>query len=617
MEEIMVEQNVASMPEGFEAKCWGCSLRLLLPSYSPVFKCGWCGALTYQNQKKHERYSNRWRYIRDRIFVTVVILFMLFVIGGGVWAVYPVIFSVSLLCGVLHSTISFILAASTLSSFWLAAFRSPGTPPNVLWGSYPIVDRGTLEDYTLCAYCAKPKSPRTHHCRSCGMCVLDMDHHCPFIGNCVGAANHRSFIAFLFSVIISAIYASVMSIYAGIHIWPPLDYGNRHPISYFSRMALLGSTSGITRALLSSALHLSARGIVLVYLFLVCTSVQIGLSFLLWQQLTFIYMGHTYISHISSSGSGRGQKGLQNLLRFFGCPYSVASFFLRSNAGRKSHWTFPSARALLSSSNAGRMDVGRCSVVEDFGLQIASLVRTFSQETNMAAFQSVPKLFNPLQSPSPQSKPLFRFNPTSRINASSKKDEFDQHSKRSSGKGPKTPRRRLITVSTSDGRWHGKWTDDYVFSLRELRLGDLAEEGQKDVEVFITLSVQKCVQHVGFGFSVEGRIVTAFTRRCSNCLSSYCRKIDTTFNVWVLPASRSNPLQLPDIGDDPSVIYVKPGSEADLDSLIQDTIRLASSVKDTCSESCEKAPPRLQYIGRKETCVDTRWSRLLELRKST
>ncbi|KAL8536936.1 hypothetical protein ACS0TY_012212 [Phlomoides rotata] len=47
--------------------------------------------------------------------------------------------------------------------------------------------------------CSKPKSPRSHHCRSCGMCILDMDHHCPFIGNCVGAANHRCFILFLIS----------------------------------------------------------------------------------------------------------------------------------------------------------------------------------------------------------------------------------------------------------------------------------------------------------------------------------------------------------------------------------------------------------------------------------
>ncbi|URE14345.1 DHHC palmitoyltransferase [Musa troglodytarum] len=72
-----------------------------------------------------------------------------------------------------------------------ATFRSAGAPANIPWGSYPIVEKDGLENYTYCAYCSKPKPPRAHHCRSCRMCVLDMDHHCPFIGNCVGAANHR------------------------------------------------------------------------------------------------------------------------------------------------------------------------------------------------------------------------------------------------------------------------------------------------------------------------------------------------------------------------------------------------------------------------------------------
>eukprot|EP00268_Persea_americana_P067296 TRINITY_DN9246_c0_g1_i3.p2 TRINITY_DN9246_c0_g1~~TRINITY_DN9246_c0_g1_i3.p2 ORF type:complete len:154 (-),score=23.93 TRINITY_DN9246_c0_g1_i3:358-819(-) len=53
------------------------------------------------------------------------------------------------------------------------------------------------------------------------------------------------------------------------------------------------------------------------------------------------------------------------------------------------------------------------------------------------------------------------------------------------------------------------------------------------------------------------------------------------------------------------VIYAKPGSEVDLDSLIQETLRLTTSVKDTCSES---------YIGGKEPYVDKRWSGLLEMR---
>lgn len=197
----------------------------------------------------------------------------------------------------------------------------------------------------------------------------------------------------------------------------------------------------------------------------------------------------------------------------------------------------------------------------------------------------------------------------SKIIAASKRNDFPPISKKNS----RAPR-RLVTISTADGRWQGKWTSDYLLSLQDLKLEDLIEDEQKDAEVSVNLSVQK---HAGFGFSVDGRIITSFTRKCSNCFSLYCRKIDTTFNVWVLPSRANREVHLPDIGgDDPSVIYVKPGYEADLDSLIQDTLRLTTSVKDTCSESCEKSKPKLIHIGgQKAASIDKRWSILLELKK--
>ncbi|KAG6581543.1 Protein S-acyltransferase 11, partial [Cucurbita argyrosperma subsp. sororia] len=240
-------------------------------------------------------------------------------VGGGVWAVYPVVFSVSQFCGIFHSTVTMVLAVATLSSFSLAAFRSPGTPPNVIWGSYPLVEKGDLENYTFCNYCSKPKSRRTHHCRSCGMCVLDMDHHCPFIGNCVGAGNHKHFIMFLISAIVSTIYVSIMAVYSLWHIWPPLS------VHELGRLNGSGSKFGwslskeIIHAVLRSTTLLSIRGFILVYLFISSFSLQIGLAVLLCQQLWYIYEGKTYLSHISSQGDD-GEKDCQNLLRFFGCP---------------------------------------------------------------------------------------------------------------------------------------------------------------------------------------------------------------------------------------------------------------------------------------------------------
>ncbi|XP_038720919.1 large ribosomal RNA subunit accumulation protein YCED homolog 2, chloroplastic [Tripterygium wilfordii] len=220
--------------------------------------------------------------------------------------------------------------------------------------------------------------------------------------------------------------------------------------------------------------------------------------------------------------------------------------------------------------------------------------------------------FNPIPFPStPNSNTLKSPFPTPKITASSRKHDLSMMTKKSSRSTP----RRLIKISTSDGKWQGNWSRDYLVTLQELRLGDLVEDEQhKDAEVLINLCIQK---HASFGLSVDGRIITSFTRKCSYCSNPYCREIDTNFNVWVLPSSNRT-IQLPEIGvDDPSVIYVKPGFEADLDSLVQDTIRLTTSSKDTCSESCEKSEPKLQYIGvKKAASIDKRWSRLLEWRKA-
>ncbi|BAB01294.1 unnamed protein product [Arabidopsis thaliana] len=153
------------------------------------------------------------------------------------------------------------------------------------------------------------------------------------------------------------------------------------------------------------------------------------------------------------------------------------------------------------------------------------------------------------------------------------------------GGGSSKTVKRLITLSPSEGKWNGNWKTQYDVSLRDLQLQDLVEDGPPNSRVSVDLSVQR---------------------------------IDTSFTVWILPSSRENRAStLPEIGgDDPSVIYVRPGYEANLDSLVQDTIRLTTYAKDICSDSCEKSEPTLHYVGQTNTAsVDKRWSRLLELKK--
>ncbi|GLT73865.1 hypothetical protein SLA2020_456950 [Shorea laevis] len=338
MADSVNDHFVTTVTEDNETTCWGCGVPLLLPSYAPIFKCGWCGAITNENVGKPERKYHWWRCLRDRSFVFTLCVFVLFVICGGVWAVYPVVFSISYACGIFHSITTIILSITTISTFSLAAFRCAGAPPIVVWGSYPAVGKGDLENYTFCHYCSKPKSPRTHHCRSCGMCILDMDHHCPFIGNCVGAANHRYFIAFLLTAIVSSIYVSIMSTYAGLYIWPSLPYRSAGHMNGSGRALAFRAVKEVVIALLDSAVLLSARGLVLVYLLVSSVSVEMGLSILLWQQLCYIYEGETYLSHLSSRG-GDGSKGrdCKNIFRFFGFPYSILKYFPNNRSAWKRH----------------------------------------------------------------------------------------------------------------------------------------------------------------------------------------------------------------------------------------------------------------------------------------
>ncbi|XP_062184126.1 protein S-acyltransferase 11 isoform X3 [Phragmites australis] len=270
------------------------------------------------------------------LFVGQLLFYLAFpyrLTGGGVWAVYPIVFSISNFWGIFHCILTAFLAAFTITSYCLASFKSAGAPANIRWGRYPMVEKSDLENYTFCTYCSKPKPPRAHHCRSCKMCVVDMDHHCPFIGNCVGASNHRAFVIFLISVVISCTYVAIMTIYSSYHIWPSVDFPNlassRHSMNSMKMLLEIITT------LASSAFFLSARGVVLVYLAFASLSVNAGICVLLCQQLSYVYEGNTYLDRLNSANVMHRERGLQNLVRFFGCPYSISRVLLRcSNTGK-------------------------------------------------------------------------------------------------------------------------------------------------------------------------------------------------------------------------------------------------------------------------------------------
>ncbi|KAG5580553.1 hypothetical protein H5410_051180 [Solanum commersonii] len=159
------------------------------------------------------------------------------------------------------------------------------------------------------------------------------------IGNCVSAANHWHFVLFLILAIIGTIYASVMSVYAVYHNWPPLNNWKIHFLSgAFGQKLVMTMLKDIFIAFMSSMLFLPARGLVFIYLFIASVSIKIGLSVILWQTLCFIYEGKRYLSHISASGGeGTAVKDCQNFIRFFGFPYTRIRYLPSFFTSKKRH----------------------------------------------------------------------------------------------------------------------------------------------------------------------------------------------------------------------------------------------------------------------------------------
>lgn len=62
-----------------------------------------------------------------------------------------------------------------------------------------------------CGKCGALKPPRTHHCKYCNHCIVQMDHHCPWVNNCIGKANLKLFVVFLFYVLLTTM-ATIISV---------------------------------------------------------------------------------------------------------------------------------------------------------------------------------------------------------------------------------------------------------------------------------------------------------------------------------------------------------------------------------------------------------------------
>jgi hypothetical protein len=76
------------------------------------------------------------------------------------------------------------------------------TKPADVYSKEYAEDRDLSQVY-FCECCTLIQRAPTKHCKLCEGCCMKFDHHCLFILNCVGLGNHRPFMNFLLSSMLS------------------------------------------------------------------------------------------------------------------------------------------------------------------------------------------------------------------------------------------------------------------------------------------------------------------------------------------------------------------------------------------------------------------------------
>jgi ribosomal protein L40E len=192
-----------------------------------------------------------------------------FIYSTTTWAIW-VLVSMAMLPEKSFGGISAFLGVSLYIllnwSYTTAVFTDPGSPMNT---DVHMEDVQALTvkhngEMRFCNKCNARKPDRSHHCSSCGRCVLKMDHHCPWLATCVGLRNYKAFVLFLvyislFSWLCFAVSATWM--YSQLLLDTSFDGTSYMPINFVILSVISGMIGLVISAFTAYHIYLATRNL--------------------------------------------------------------------------------------------------------------------------------------------------------------------------------------------------------------------------------------------------------------------------------------------------------------------------------------------------------------------
>ncbi|KPI88309.1 hypothetical protein ABL78_2608 [Leptomonas seymouri] len=123
-------------------------------------------------------------------------------------------------------------------------------------------DSKDSERRVYCRQCHLYRRPRTSHCYTCGVCVLEHDHHCVLLGVCIGKRSQRWFLMYLVTTALQ-LYAGMFFLVLSFRRTPFEDDWKKLPPPGGARAWTPEAEEAFSRhATLTTLFHLVVMGII-------------------------------------------------------------------------------------------------------------------------------------------------------------------------------------------------------------------------------------------------------------------------------------------------------------------------------------------------------------------